>query len=41
MKKKELRTAAKRRRKALNHPTKKAIGRKRRLAIKRGRSPQR
>jgi len=35
MRKKELRTAAKRRRKALNHPTPKAIKRRARLAKKR------
>jgi hypothetical protein len=35
MRKKELRTAAKRRRKALNHPTPKALKRKARLAKKR------
>lgn len=35
MRKKELRTAAKRRRKALNHPTPTAIKRRKRLAKKR------
>ncbi len=35
MKRKELRTARKRRRKALNHPTPKALRRKARLAKKR------
>jgi len=35
MKRKELRTAAKRRRKALNQPTPKAIRRRKRLAKKR------
>jgi hypothetical protein len=35
MKRKELRTAAKRRRKAINHPTPRALKRKARLAKKR------
>lgn len=35
MRRRELRTAAKRRRKALNHPTPKALRRKKRLAKKR------